>query len=107
MDWFPTLLSLAGVSEPGPADGVDIWPLLIRDKEVRHEAVINIDLDDQSETFQVGLRRGDFKLIWGQTKEFKQHSKQEPVVQLFNLRKDPNEKKDLSKSEPKKLAKMK
>ena len=107
MDWFPTLLSLAGVSEPGPVDGVDIWPLLSRDKEVRNEAVINIDLDDQSETFQVGLRSGDFKLIWGQTKEFKQHSKQEPVVQLFNLKKDPYEKRDLSKSEPNKLKEMK
>ena len=107
VDWFPTLLSLGGNSEPGPVDGVDIWPLLTRDREVRSEAVINIDLDDQSETFQIGLRSGDFKLIWGQTKEFKQHSKRNPAVHLFDLKKDPYEKRDLAQTEPEKLAEMK
>lgn len=32
--------------------------------------VYNLDLDDQSKTFQFAVRKNDWKLIWGQTKEY-------------------------------------
>ena len=47
--------------------------------------VYNIDIDDQSETFQLAVRQGAWKLIWGQTKEFKPNKKEEPELLLFNL----------------------
>jgi len=84
-------------------DGVDLWPLVTRDVSVRSTLVYNIDVDDQSETFQFGVRRGNYKIIWGQTKEFKQKKKKDREIYLFNLENDPGEKKDLSKKEPKKV----
>ena len=109
VDWYPTLLSLAGLSNKdiGQVDGVDLWPLVTRDASVRSTLVYNIDVDDQSETFQFGVRRGNYKLIWGQTKEFKQKKKKDREIYLFNLENDPSEKKDLSKKEPEKLLEMK
>ncbi len=32
--------------------------------------VYNLDLDDQSKTFQFAVRKNNWKLIWGQTKEY-------------------------------------
>ena len=109
VDWYPTLLSLAGLNKKdvGEVDGVDLWPLVTRDASVRSTLVYNIDVDDQSETFQIGVRSGSYKLIWGQTKEFKQKKKTDRKMYLFDLEKDPSEKNDLSKKEPEKLLELK
>lgn len=68
--------------------------------------MLNIDLDDQSDTFQLGVRQGDYKLIWGQRREFKQHSKGARELLLFNLRRDPAETRNLAAEEPDKLAQL-
>ena len=107
VDWFPTLLSLAGHQLTSETDGVDIWRTLTQGESHRDSFVYNIDLDDQSETFQMAVRRKNYKLIWGQTKEFKPHKKTEPDVLLFDLQVDPEEKYNLAKSEKIKLEQMK
>lgn len=108
VDWFPTLLSLAGLDQINfDVDGVNLWPLIERDVAVRNNIVYNIDVDDQSETFQLAARKGNYKIIWGQTKEFKEHKKGERKVFLFNLKTDPHERENLAETEPTILEKMK
>ena len=71
VDWFPTLLSLAGHQLSEETDGLDIWRTLTGDEELRTSFVYNIDIDDASDTFQLAVRRKEYKLIWGQVKELK------------------------------------
>lgn len=107
VDMFPTLLSLAGHSLATESDGVDIWRTLTQGTEERSAFVYNIDLDDQSETYQLAVRRKDYKLIWGQTKEFKPHKKKSPELLLFNLSEDPEENHNLAESDKYQLELMK
>eukprot|EP00090_Calanus_glacialis_P012886 TRINITY_DN21515_c0_g1_i1.p1 TRINITY_DN21515_c0_g1~~TRINITY_DN21515_c0_g1_i1.p1 ORF type:complete len:501 (-),score=111.45 TRINITY_DN21515_c0_g1_i1:46-1548(-) len=107
-DWFPTLLKLAGHNLTTKTDGVDLWPAISSGgKSARTSMVYNIDMDDQSETFQMAVRYNSWKLIWGQTKEFRPHRKQTGELSLFNLAEDPYEEKDLSGIRVKKLEDMK
>ena len=41
VDWFPTLLSLAGHQLTSETDGVDIWRTLTEDRELRSSFVYN------------------------------------------------------------------
>ena len=107
VDWFPTLLSLAGHQLSSETDGLDIWRTLTEDKELRTSFVYNIDIDDQTDTFQLAVRRKQYKLIWGQIKEFMPHKKGEPQVLLFNLSEDPEEKYNLADIEQSNLTLMK
>jgi len=107
-DWFPTLLRLAGHNLTTKTDGVDLWAAVTSGgKSARTSMVYNIDMDDQSETFQLAVRYNSWKLIWGQTKEFRPHRKQSGELSLFNLADDPYEEKDLAKVRVKKLENMK
>ncbi len=68
--------------------------------------VYNIDIDDQSETFQLAVRQEAWKLIWGQTKEFKPNKKAEPELWLFNLERDPYERRNLADTEPERVEQL-
>ena len=107
-DWFPTILKLAGHSLNTTTDGVDIWPAISSGKKsARTSMVYNIDIDDQSETYQLAIRYNSWKLIWGQTKEFRPHRKQPAELSLYNLAEDPYEENNLSKLRVSKLEDMK
>ena len=111
MDWYPTLLTLAGVSssdiDDTGTDGVDMWPLLTHDTSVRSSFVYNIDIDDESDAFQFAVRSGSYKLMLGNPKELKQTRKKREDILLFNLDNDPEEKFNLAKKEPKTVIKLK
>ncbi|XP_078052451.1 arylsulfatase I isoform X2 [Augochlora pura] len=65
-DWFPTLLSAAGVNlgHFSHIDGFNLWPALVSNgKSPRSEIVININDVDK----YAAIRRGDFKYVIGQT----------------------------------------
>jgi len=107
-DWLPTLLGLAGGAPTFPLDGLDLWPALTLGlPSPRTQLVYNIDMDDQSNTFQIAVRSHQWKLIWGQTSEFKPHKKQEGQLHLFDLDSDPNEEIDLAIERKDKLEEMK
>ena len=107
-DWFPTLLGVARHNLTTNTDGVDIWPAISSGKQsARTPLVYNIDMDDQSDTFQLAVRNNKWKLIWGQTKEFRPHRKQAGELSLFNLDKDPYEENDLANKHLKKVLEMK
>ena len=65
-----------------------------------------------SPIWQIGVRRGAFKLLWGETEKLKSKRKHEkwnglpkrrqisakPKIKLFNLEKDPYEKENLARN---------
>lgn len=109
-DMFTTILGRARHKVTLPTDGHDLWPVLISGSSVslRDSLVYNIDLDDQSETFQFAVRQGRWKLIWGQTEEFRPNKKQaKDSLELYDLAKDPLEQRDLSNTRGDILLKMK
>jgi len=125
-DWFPTLLSAAGIapSEEG-LDGIDQWAALKNPsmESVRHEMVYNIfyptwDLSGGPPVS--ALRQGDWKFLrrtvgfagWGEAPEQSNITDSEPGEvedvreQLFNLSVDPEERENLAEVETERAAEM-
>ncbi len=113
IDWFPTLVTLAGGTLEGglPIDGKDVWPLLTEEAPSPHPYILSAQAPDKA-----ALRVGDWKLIenrstdGGKTKgkgknKGKARKEAEPVA-LYHLAKDPGETTNLAESEPVRLAEM-
>jgi arylsulfatase A-like enzyme len=95
VDMYPTLMDLAGASleKSKPLDGLDVWPTISAGKpSPRDEVVYNI------EPTGVGIRRGDWKLVWRATLPSE--------VELFNVTKDVSETTNLAGQNPKKVAEL-
>ncbi len=95
MDWTATILA-AAVTKPDPAfplDGMNLLPVLKGGKEVMGRTFF---WRLSQEKKQKAIRDGDWKYLQNEKGEF-----------LFNLEKDPGEKKDLKKIYPAKFIKLK
>lgn len=93
VDWYPTLLSLAGgqAAKAKPLDGLNVWPTISKGKpSPRTEIVYNV------EPFRAAIRQGDWKLIWRTLLPSK--------VELYNIAKDPFEKNNVAAKNPKQVA---
>ena len=119
VDWYPTLLNLAGVplAQPLPLDGRDIWPVLTGGRPIPHrEILIN------TEPTRGALRAGDWKLVVNgsgpSNEDFLAAFREKPdsekrtlregwSVELFNLIEDPYERTNLAEARPEKLAELK
>ncbi len=115
VDWYPTLLKLAGasVNQKLPLDGRDIWPVLTQGKPSPHEEIL------LNTTPRAGaIRVGDWKLVingsTGSAEEDDEspapakrkkgaRKNQSPGVELFNLAQDLSEKHNLSAENPEKV----
>ncbi len=112
VDWYPTLLKLAGASleQSLPLDGRDAWPTITEGKPSPHaEILLNTTPGGGA------IRVGDWKLVInGPTRSGlmdedensphrKGHAPRE-TIELFELAKDPYETHDLAKTNPKELA---
>ena len=110
-DILPTILSLASaVSGEGvESDGFNIWDAIQkRESFERDTVVINLDIDDQSPNFQFAVRVGDWKLFWGQPDRLEvNQGRLEHVELLYNLDKDPTERRDRARKHPEKVAELK
>lgn len=97
IDWYPTILKLAGakMEQPLPIDGMDIWPVLTQGAKSPHDAIL---LSGMSPGV-CALRAGDWKLV--------QQNPAAPVHQLFHLAKDIGEKQNVADAHPEKLAELK
>ena len=106
MDLYPTLLALAGVEPPAThvVDGVDLAPQLAgavhTDREKRF--LMHFPHSHRSSYYTV-FREGDWKVVYNYLPE------QNPAkvrYELFNLREDPFEHRNLAETESLKLADM-
>lgn len=60
IDWYPTLLRLAGgtLEQPLPLDGLDVWPMLTQNSQSPHDAILCVRSPNEA-----AIRMGDWKLI--------------------------------------------
>jgi arylsulfatase A-like enzyme len=130
VDWYPTLVNLAGGSlqQRLPLDGRDAWPTITQGKPSPHDAILLNTTPNNG-----ALRSGDWKLVLNggrgeessaatessnsdqDAKKQKKQKKKEKqaqtkqaseTVELFNLRQDPNEKINLAESMPDKVGEL-
>ena len=100
IDFFPTLLEIAGVKWPGPVDGVSLVPLLKQTGSLSRDALYwHYPHYWSGNTVRPSgsVRAGDWKLI-----EFYEDMR----VELYNLKEDIGETRDLSKASPEKAAEL-
>jgi arylsulfatase A-like enzyme len=119
VDWYPTLLGLAGVStqQARPLDGKDAWPTISAGKPSPHEEIL------LNATPTAGaIRVGDWKLVINAKREHndgidpatgrivgwdtEDRKGLADVIELFNIAKDPYEKSDLAAAQPEKVKEL-
>lgn len=107
VDWYPTLLNLAGASldQKLPLDGLDIWPTISEGKLSPHDEILL-----NAEPNRGAIRMGDWKLVLdGATARGEQATPAKKTngnkpgtrkavhrIELFNLADDPNEQRNLA-----------
>ncbi|MDY3562728.1 arylsulfatase [Gemmata sp. JC673] len=107
VDWYPTLLKLAGTKgKPQlPIDGLDIWPVLTGGKPSPHGAIL---LNTTPNTGAV--RAGDWKLVVKNGTDDPDgavtKSPSKASVELFNLKDDPFEKTNLAEKHADKVSEL-
>lgn len=107
VDWYPTLVTLAGGSlkQKLPLDGKDAWPTITKGKPSPHESILHNAAPNGG-----AIRSGDWKLIVGSPTgagdEGKKGKEKKDNVELYNLKDDPGEKKNLAKDEPERVKKL-
>ena len=110
-DWFSTFLRLAGLSERQlPRTDSETVRSLVRPggRSRRREIILNLDSDPDTGLWSAAIRRGDFKLLWGQHALLAVQIPEEAErVQLYNVKQDPREKNNLALSKPQLVAKLK
>ena len=117
VDWFPTLVKLAGgkVEAKLPLDGRDVWPMLTHGAKSPHDAILCV----QSPT-RAAVRMGDWKLLMNASEQNSEEASDDKPkkgkgagrkadaagVALYNLATDIGEKTDLAAQEPERVAAM-
>ncbi len=114
VDWYPTLVRLAGGSleQPLPLDGKDAWPMLTEGAPSPHEAILCVQSPERG-----AVRMGDWKLIVNgarpvpKTKaKARAKAATSPApkdgIELYNLAEDIGEQENLAEQEPERVAAM-
>jgi arylsulfatase A-like enzyme len=111
VDWYPTLLNLAGASleQERPIDGRDLWPCLVSGAPTPHDVIVHNIAPARG-----AIRVGDWKLVVngaaaddpaaGNANRRRQNAR-EPV-ELFNMADDPGEKTNLAETHGDKVAEL-
>lgn len=119
VDWYPTLLKLAGASveQPLPLDGRDAWPAIASGAASPHDAILY-----NTTPYNGAIRMGDWKLVSNgqiadregpaedtaaRAKKKKKRAAGKAADELFNLAEDPNEKTNVATQHPEKVAELK
>jgi arylsulfatase A-like enzyme len=98
VDWYPTLLHVAGatLAQPLALDGLDVWPILTGGKSAaEREILLNVDAR------RGAILRDSWKLV--ASGDLAPAANGKPSIEraeLFDLRRDPSEQHDLSATEP-------
>jgi arylsulfatase A-like enzyme len=120
VDWYPTLLGLAGATleQKQPLDGRDIWPTLTQGKPSPHDVILINSVGRAG-----AVRSGDWKLVrngtWDDDEEggdkLSREEKQKKrlarrdapdAIELFNLAKDVGETRNLAGEQPDKVREL-
>jgi len=119
VDWFPTLVKLAGgsIEQSNPLDGKDVWPMLSEGKPSPHDAILSVQTPERA-----ALRMGDWKLLLNASDKIadgmpesapelqrgakRRAAAQAEKVELYNLAADVSESKNLAASDPQRVAAM-
>jgi arylsulfatase A len=98
-DIMPTFADIAGVKKLDGIDGISFLPTLLgRDKEQKKHPFLYWEIHGSGNGMQA-VRFGDWKAVKRAT-----HSNRNLPLELFNLKDDIGEKKDLAKQHPDKIA---
>jgi arylsulfatase A-like enzyme len=120
VDWYPTLIKLAGGSleQKLPVDGLDVWPMLTKGAPSPHDAILSVSTQGPT---RAAVRMGDWKLIVsgnadadsgeddGATKAKKKGKAaagKYAAVALYDLSSDPSESKNLAEGQPERVKAM-
>ena len=97
-DLYPTILSIAGCKDtPVPVDGVDLSSLIKDGKPLNREAIYWHYPHYHKSKPASAVRKGDYKLI---------EYLEDGLFELYNLRDDLAEQKDLANKEPEKVREL-
>ena len=110
VDWYPTLIRLAGgtLEQPLPLDGKDIWPVLTAGAKSPHDALLLCGTSPA----RAAVRSGDWKLLVGANDRDAEAAPGEgdaprgARVELYNLAADIGEKNDLAAATPEKVKEL-
>ncbi len=109
VDWYPTLLKLAGAptAQKLAPDGLDIWPVLTEGAKSPHEAILLLG----TVPGKAALRMGDWKLLLNASEKNAEETPDDEAnsagtVELYNLAEDLGEKKNLAASQPGKVKEL-
>ncbi|HVR83911.1 MAG TPA: sulfatase-like hydrolase/transferase [Planctomycetota bacterium] len=96
LDWLPTFGALAGSPMPKEAriEGRDVWPLLTNARRPAPPRTLYWNVGNAS-----AVMAGDWKLIVSRSRA--------PATELYDLAKDPEEKRDLAAQNPAKVEELK
>jgi arylsulfatase A-like enzyme len=114
VDWYPTLLKLAGASleQKLPVDGRDIWPTLTANAPSPHDAILINAAPKRG-----AIRAEDWKLVLnghivdtdgdeGDAPAAVSEKNAAEVLELFNLAADPSEKENVAAKHPDKVKEL-
>lgn len=110
VDWYPTLLRLAGakVEQKLPLDGKDVWETVAEGKPTPHSHLLLNATPSGG-----GIRSGNWKLIVNGNRAGENpdgaevsQSLEAASVELFDLKKDPHEKINLAVANPDKVKEL-
>jgi arylsulfatase A-like enzyme len=101
IDWYPTLIKLAGGSleQKLPLDGRDIWPVLTAGAKSPHETLFLPGMAAN----QAAIRQGDWKLLSRASDADAEEAAAAPAgksIELYNLAEDIGEKKNVAAEHP-------
>lgn len=105
VDWYPTLLKLAGarVEQKAPLDGIDVWPAVSRGVRIERGPILLNTTPSGG-----AVRQGDWKLVVNGARagenpdgdEAPRPSAARAKIELFDLKNDPSEKTNLASDKP-------
>jgi len=109
VDWYPTLLKLAGASSEQTLapDGLDIWPTLVKGAKSPHDAILLMG----TVPGKAAIRIGDWKLLVNASEKDAEEAtaddgKSSGGVELYNLTDDIGERNNLAASRPDKVKEL-
>src|SRR5207237_2716908 len=94
-DFLPTVAEIAQVKAPEKIDGISLVPTLLGKSQTNRHDFLYWEFHERG--FQQAARTSDWKAVRPQAGE---------ALELYNLKSDPGEKKDVAKENPEVVARM-